>query len=470
MDMAAVEDRLVIEYVPINQLRPFGGNPRKISEKGLHKLKRSVEEFGFVNPILVQKGTNIIIAGHQRLKAAQAAGLTEVPVVWLDMDDVSARAYNIADNRLADEASFDFELLTSLLADLDDAGVDLALTGFDADELEQMLSYSGGDARQQAPIEVPATPVTQPGDIWALGPHRIACGDCTDAALLERLLRGQLAQCIVTSPPYAEQRKTSYGGVPASEYPAWFGGVAVAMHGVLDNAGSFFVNIKEHVENGQRHLYVMQLVIAMVQAYGWRFVDELIWTKTGLPGGWQNRLRNDFEPVFWFAKSAELDVVAAEVCEANDGDSPLIDEFGRLFHFSKQQKIRWRPRAVGRWSSDVREYARTNDRQGASGNITVSGQARSRIARPGNVLRIQPNSEQLDHPAVYPVGLPEFVIKLTTEVGDAAFDPFMGAGTTLMAAQNTGRVCYGTELMPGYVDLAVARWERATGGKAELVR
>ena len=116
--MAAVEDRLVIEYVPINQLRPFGGNPRKISEKGLHKLKRSVEEFGFVNPILVQKGTNMIIAGHQRLKAAKAAGLSEVPVVWLDMDDVTAKAYNIADNRLQDEAEWDDALLGNLFLEL----------------------------------------------------------------------------------------------------------------------------------------------------------------------------------------------------------------------------------------------------------------------------------------------------------------------------------------------------------------
>lgn len=151
MDMAAVEDRLVIEYVPINQLRPFGGNPRKISEKGLHKLKRSVEEFGFVNPVLVQRGTNTIIAGHQRLKAAKAAGLTEVPVVWLDMDDVTAKAYSIADNRLQDEAEWDFAPLADLLAELDTGAFDLTLTGFDTDELEQMMNYTPGQFIEHSP-------------------------------------------------------------------------------------------------------------------------------------------------------------------------------------------------------------------------------------------------------------------------------------------------------------------------------
>jgi DNA modification methylase len=465
----AVEDKLQIVYVPVNQLKPYKGNPRKINEKGIAKLQRSVEEFGFVNPILAQRGTNMIIAGHQRLKAAQAAGLSEVPVVWLDMDDVTAKAYNIADNRLQDESEWDFTPLADMLTELDTGAFDLTLTGFDSDELEQMMNYSGKEPKKSAALEVPEDPVTQYGDIWALGEHRVACGNCTDVALLERLLGGQRVQCIVTSPPYAEQRKKTYGGIPADEYPTWFGGVAAAMREVLDDAGSFFVNIKEHVEDGQRHLYVMQLVIAMVQKYGWRFVDELVWTKTGVPGGWQNRLRNDFEPVFWFTKAAEFDVVVSDVEEGID-DRPLVDDFGRLFHFTKQQKIRWRPKAVGERSDNVRAYARTNESTGASGNISISGRMKQGIARPGNVLRIAPDSESIEHPAMYPVGLPMFVVKLTTEPGDRVFDPFMGAGTTLIAAEKAGRVCFGTELLPGYVDIIVKRWEQLTGKKAELVR
>ena len=140
--MPAIKGKLQIEYVSPDILRPFDGNPRTISESGLEKLQRSVEEFGFVNPILAQKGTRMVIAGHQRLKAAKAAGLTEVPVVWLDVDDVTAKAYNIADNRLAEETDWDFGPLADLLAELDNGAFDLTLTGFDEDEIERMMNWT----------------------------------------------------------------------------------------------------------------------------------------------------------------------------------------------------------------------------------------------------------------------------------------------------------------------------------------
>lgn len=140
--MSAHDAPLKIEYVPVSRLRPFEGNPRTISERGLEKLQRSIEEFGFVNPILVQKGTYMVIAGHQRLKAAQEAGLTEVPVIALDMDDITAKAYNIADNRLQDESDWDFSALADLLSELDNGAVDLELTGFDHDEIERMMTWA----------------------------------------------------------------------------------------------------------------------------------------------------------------------------------------------------------------------------------------------------------------------------------------------------------------------------------------
>ena len=145
--------QLKIEYVSTDTLVPFRGNPRKISEKGLAKLKRSVEEFGFVNPILAQRGTNMIIAGHQRLKAAQAAGLAEVPVVWLDMDDTTAKAYNIADNRLQDEAEWDKRLLADLLQDIDTGDVDLTSTGMDDDEITTLLAADYGPVDIEAYLD-----------------------------------------------------------------------------------------------------------------------------------------------------------------------------------------------------------------------------------------------------------------------------------------------------------------------------
>ena len=144
--MGSKKGRLRIEYVSPDVLRPFEGNPRTISERGLEKLQRSVEEFGFTNPILVQRGTNMIIAGHQRLKAAKAAGLTEVPVVYLDMDDTTAKAYNIADNRLAEEADWDFGPLSDLLAELKEDKFDLSLVGFDEHELDHLLNWEPPEA------------------------------------------------------------------------------------------------------------------------------------------------------------------------------------------------------------------------------------------------------------------------------------------------------------------------------------
>jgi len=201
--MPATDDNLTIEYVPIGQLKPFDGNPRKISDKGLEKLQRSVEEFGFVNPVLAQRGTNVIIAGHQRLKAAKAAGLTEVPVVWLDMDAVTAKAYNIADNRLQDEAEWDFTPLADLLTELDTGAFDLSLTGFDADELEQMMNYTpAGEVQEDEVPEPPEEPVTKPGDIWQLGRHRVMCGDSTDSRQVKQLLGDRRVDQLLTDPPY----------------------------------------------------------------------------------------------------------------------------------------------------------------------------------------------------------------------------------------------------------------------------
>jgi len=237
---------------------------------------------------------------------------------------------------------------------------------------------------------------------------------------------------------------------------------------ILDDTGSFFVNIKEHVEKGQRSLYVMKLIIAMVEKYGWRFVDELIWTKPGLPGGWRNRLKNDFEPVFWFAKTDDLAMVERQI-EEGEGENKeenIVDEYGRTFHFCKQQKIKFYPKSVGKMSNLVRKSTPLNASKGGTGNISVSGPFIKGIARPGNVIRLQGNTEAWEHPAMYPVGLPEFFIKLTTLRGDTVFDPFLGAGSTLIAAEKTKRICYGTELQPQYVDIVLARWELLTGQKA----
>ena len=458
-----------VSKIPIGQLNPAAYNPRKDLQPGdpeYEKLKRSMQEFGYVEPIVWNKRTGNIVGGHQRYKVLLDMGMSEVDCVVVDLDETKEKALNLALNKI--QGDWDYVKLKDLLEELDTGAFDIEITGFSLEEIEQLMTELGGyDAKEEE--KLPAVlERAKPGDIWQLGNHRIACGDCTDVGLLEKLLEGKKVNTIVTSPPYAQQRKDEYGGISADEYPDWFGAVANAMWTILDDAGSFFVNIKEHVENGQRSLYVMKLVIEMVEKYGWRFVDEFIWTKPGLPGGWKNRLKNDFEPVFWFAKTDNVEFVERQIEEGEGEDETenLVDEYGRVFHFSKQQKIRFYPKSVGKRSTRVRASTPLNKSKTNTGNIGISGPYMKGIARPGNLIRLQGNTETWDHPAMYPVGLPELFIKLTTLRGDMVFDPFLGAGSTLIAAEKTKRICYGTELQPQYVDIVLARWELLTGQKA----
>lgn len=131
-----MQRQLQVEDVAISKLKPFDKNPRTISPRGIEKLQKSIERFGFVNPVLAQKNTGVIIAGHQRIKAAKAEGLKTVPVIWLDMTDTEAKAYNIADNRLQDEAAWENNLLAGLVTELEADGFDLELTGLDMGEIE----------------------------------------------------------------------------------------------------------------------------------------------------------------------------------------------------------------------------------------------------------------------------------------------------------------------------------------------
>jgi DNA modification methylase len=460
---------VIIRKIPIDQINPAAYNPRKDLQPGdpeYEKLKRSMQEFGYVEPIVWNERTGNVVGGHQRYKVLLDMGMQEVDCVVVELDEEKEKALNIALNKI--QGDWDYAKLKDLLEELDTGTFDIELTGFGLDEIEQLLTdLSGGEEESKNGVpQVEARAAL--GDIWQLGEHKIACGDCNDIVLLERLLDGKKINTIITSPPYAQQRKEEYGGIPAEEYPDWFGSVANAMWAILDDTGSFFVNIKEHVENGQRSLYVMKMVIAMVEKYGWRFVDELIWTKPGLPGGWKNRLKNDFEPVFWFAKTEDLVIVERQIEEGagETEEENVVDEYGRTFHFCKQQKIRFYPKNVGKPSNRVREYTPTNKSKTQTGNIGISGPIINGIARPGNVIHLQGNKETWEHPAMYPVGLPEFLIKLTTLRGDTVFDPFLGAGSTLIAAEKTKRICYGTELQPQYVDIVLARWELLTRQKA----
>lgn len=186
----------------VSDLVPYANNARTHSDAQVAKIAGSIREFGFNNPVLVD-GANGIIAGHGRVLAASKLGLTTVPVIELThLKEAQKRAYILADNRLAEQAGWDQELLALELGDLADLGLDLSEIGFDGAELDALLNHGGPDPREEITPEVPAAPASRPGDLWQLGPHRLLCGDATDKAAVTRLLGGVQPHLMVTDPPY----------------------------------------------------------------------------------------------------------------------------------------------------------------------------------------------------------------------------------------------------------------------------
>ncbi len=262
-------------------------------------------------------------------------------------------------------------------------------------------------------------------------PYAVMCGDCRDLPTVRRLMDGEKAQVVITSPPYAAQREydksSGFEPIPPDKYIEWYKAVADNVAAVLAPDGSYFLNIKEHAQDGQRHLYVKKLVIAHVEQWGWRFVDEFCWRNTanGVPGGWPNRMKNAWEPVF---------------------------------HFCRQSTIKFRPTAVGDESDEVVKYAASNPKaRSGSGLLGVGASKEKGVARHSNVVEVKSESAQGTHSAPYPVGLAKFFIQAFSDPGDLIFDPFGGSASTLVAALLTGRRGRMTELSPTYCDVAVSR-------------
>ena len=193
---------LEIAHRNVADLIPYARNARTHSEAQVALIAGSIREFGFTNPVLVDGG-NGIIAGHGRLMAAQKLGLVTVPVIELaHLSEAQKRAYILADNRLAEQAGWDSDLLALELGDLRDLGVDVMELGFEAGEIDALFRAAEADPREEVVPEVPDVPVSRPGDLWLLGPHRLLCGDATDAGAVERLLGGVVPHLMITDPPY----------------------------------------------------------------------------------------------------------------------------------------------------------------------------------------------------------------------------------------------------------------------------
>lgn len=444
---APILDTLAVTYRKVETLIPYARNPRTHSDEQIARIAASIAEFGWTNPILVD-GEHGVIAGHGRLLAARKLGLAEVPVIELaHLTPAQKRAYVIADNRLALDAGWDQAMLALEFAELADAGFDLDLTGFSASEIEGLLdaieetepsaeedtSALVRDADEDDVIP-PAVAVTRPGDLWLLGEHRLLCADSRDAAAVARLIEGERAHLLFTSPPYANQRDYTTGGI--ADWDALMQGVFGAARAALREDAQLLVNLGlVHRDNEWQPYW--DGWIEWMRSQGWRRFAWYVWDQgPGMPGDWQGRLAPSFEFVFHFNRSTRKPNKIVP-CKHAGQESHLRAD-------GSSTAMRGKDGEVGGW--------------------THKGQPTQDTRIPDSVIRVMRHKgkigQDIDHPAVFPVALPEFAIKAYTDSGDVVFEPFGGSGTTMLAAQRTGRICRSVEVAPEYVDVAIKRFQQ----------
>jgi DNA modification methylase len=356
--------------------------------------------------VLVDEESNII-AGHGRVLAAQSLGLAEVPVmVAAGWSPEQKRAYVIADNKLALNAGWDEEILRFELGELRDLGVDLALTGFDLPELGKLFGAEDGLTDPDETPDAPTVPVSSLGDVWLLGRHRIVCGDCTDAAVVENALNGVTPHLMVTDPPYGVDYDPNWRNEAARTSPG-MGNRALgagAIGKVLNDnradwaeAWALFPGDVAYVWHGALHVGV---VLDSLLRSGFSIRSQVIWDKTRLIIGrgdyhWQH------EPCWYAVRTGK----------------------------------------TGQWQGDRKQTT---------------------------VWQIPHQKSETGHGTQKPVECMRRPIENNSSPGQAVYEPFSGSGTTIIAGEMTGRAVHAIELNPAYVDVAVERWENFTGGEAKL--
>lgn len=397
-----------IEQWPLDRLRAYERNSRTHSEEQIAKVAASIERFGFTNPILVGED-GVVIAGHGRLLAARLLEMVAVPViVCAGWSDEERRAYVIADNQLALEAGWDEELLRLELGELRDLGFDLALTGFDADALAGMLDVrpEGATDPEDAP-PVPANPVAITGDLWVLGRHRLLCGDATSPEDVQTSLGGGKPHLMVTDPPYGVKYDANWRN-EAARHSTGMGNRAIGAGAV------------GKVSNDDRS--------------DWRAAWALF------PG--------DVAYV-WHAGRYASSVQASLEAEKFEVRSQIIWSksnfaIGRGDYHWKHEPCWYAVRKgkPGQWAGDRKQ-------------TTVWD-----IAKPA--------SSETGHSTQKPIECMRRPIENNSKPGDGIYEPFSGSGTTVMAAEMTGRRCYAIEIDPAYIDVAIVRWQNFTGERATL--
>jgi DNA modification methylase len=417
---------MAIEPMAIGQLRPFPNNARTHSKKQIRQIADSIRRFGFTNPILISDEDQII-AGHGRMEAAKLLGMENVPTVRLShLDTVARKAYVLADNKLALNAGWDREVLAIELQGLVDLDFGVEITGFSLAEVDLVLDEakeSSPDPRRDADDDIPqpteaSSATTQPGDLWLLGRHRLLCGDARDRGVFGLLLDGEQADLVFTDPPY---------NVPIDGHVCGLGRIRhreFAM-GAGEMSRRAFTDFLQ-LTLGHAAFSCRDGAIAFV-CMDWRHLPELlaagedafaeiknlcVWNKTN--GGMGSFYRSKHELVLVFKV----------------GNAPHTNTFGLG--------------DGGRYRTNVWDYAGVN------------------------TLRSGRAEELAMHPTVKPVAMVADAIRDCSRRGETVLDPFGGSGTTLIAAEKTGRRARLIEFDPTYCDQTLRRFERITGKQVRL--
>ena len=417
-----------IVYRSIEQLTPESANPRLHDKKQVRQIANSIEAFGFNVPILIDREGKVI-AGHGRLLACRELGITEVPTLCLDhLTQVQARAFMIADNRLTEIASWDDQLLAQQLKDLSLSGLDFSLeiTGFEMGEIDlRIASLEDMPAHAQSADVLPEPraepPVSNIGDLWHLGHHRVLCGDALDPGAFTTLMGEEHASTVFVDPPYNVEIDGHASGLGAIHHRAF----PMASGEMSKTEFTAFLarvcrNLAAFSAAGSLHFICMD----------WRHLDELLAAGADAYGELKNLC-------VWVKDNA--------------GMGSLYRSQHELVLVFKQRGGRHRNNVqlgrFGRHRSNVWHYPGANSfaRRGAEGNLLAL------------------------HPTVKPVAMVADAVLDGSARGDIVLDAFLGSGTTVIAAQRTSRRCCALELDPGYVDTAIRRWQAFTGDKAQHI-
>lgn len=424
-----------IQKINVTRLNAAAYNPRKDlkpGDKEYEKLKRSIAEFGYVEPVIWNRQTGNVVGGHQRLKVLTDMGQTEIDCVVVDLDIRREKALNIALNKI--QGDWDEEKLASLMAEFDAASFDVSLTGFDAPEVDALLNkfYSHEAVEdhfdtegEKKKIAEGGGPVTQLGDRWQLGDHVLICGDAADEGAYAQLLNGSKAQCAITSPP-ADTKEYAKDGLEP-----WLTRMAKVIRLLVHHTGIICWQTADMMKTGSPFIEPLAFHSNRLFAEdNFRPLWIRVWKITGnIPTA--SALQNASNK-----PAPEFDYVTAYACDAPDTYN--------------DQEYAWVSAYAAHAFQFVKRLTRDERRKwGYAGVWEIAAM------RPKNGGELQ-----------IPVELPWRCLKMHSDLHGIVLDPFAGLGTTLLACEQSGRCCRAIENDPLHCDLIVRRWEQFTGEKA----